>query len=1268
MIVLLLNFFILNLNYVENSYRNNQNGDQTNDLLDKNLMSQDLAFDNNNVSYSGIGDAWNITHYANRTDKDLLVSFTNNSYDDTEGVALYTDWEGYNLKASIYDLYDTKNWNNGTFNFGNDNGYNVNENDSDNSIISNNRFQNWTFHDVDSGGNNDMSGNYLNSSSTSPDSGGHDCLELRMDGLLSGSYRCYNNRDKCMWNSSFRINRGTVIDSELQFDVNPYYLTDFNSWELTFSLNHKKIYTIGIYTLKQFGEATWHTFKIPQVVWTNTSNIYTSPANNSIMNLSVALEYNSATACYSTGFPNIDRQQLFIDNVKLITKAEVYPSQIQLKINQTADIKDIDWGKGTIELESGDFGGNWLGDKVYVNFSSNHIWNLSGFTSNYFDVSAFSTYKIDLKTDLNLFAIKNDPDSNWKEDTNSLGTTFSVSNNSIVNWVTFAFVNIPSDYKEPNMTVEFPEDITITGVFDPENNNVVDQCDISTPGYLNVPVSILSSATPTFWRFEGISPNYCKELTIYNNNTGIWLPNSTFLSGDYINISVNIKNDPLISEYINKTQAQLYIKFPNGTFWTAESEKLVSPDDNGNVYFDSFKIPVLPPDYEAGEYEVIVTWNNSYSNFGLNETGVIYKKFTVIHDSDLIPDLGIYYIEDVIDDSIVNLYVIFRDRIDNTPIIDANVYAENTSVGIQDFKENLTLVSEAGIYFLEFNASKAKAGNNTLTIYAQSPFYVNNQINITIDVIKETILTVDNDFLTDIPYKQNFTVQFNYTEKNTGNGINTNPTTDWPDGFYYIEQTFLGQYNITCNTSAFESGTLQKFSIFLDEYKYESQSIQIRVQITELATNVIVFVNSTEIGGGEVAVPFQIFEKINITVKYMDIFGNHLTGADVEIIGRDTLDENITLKQYNIILNAEDLEEGITPITIYANKSFYNPVIFQFFIEVTKRQTQIEIWLNNVNETYDPSIELPIGSLLNITVKYTDINGFHINGSIVQIGIDFTGNLTEDTILKQYSIIINTGLFDTGFKKLSLSAEKTNYERIDLDIRLQIRRIRTEIDTEDGEDKITIKPGESITIKIELKDLDFGGYIKDADVTYEWKHGDGDLDEKDDGIYEFTLEDVPEGTYTIEISAFKEGGRYDFDDFEITLTVVRPEGETLLFQILLIIAIIISVGLASYLIAYQRVLKYPKPVRKVRKYRRTLKKKKTPSVDITGREKAIKILFASELDKSGSLLKGKTSVEIASTDKMVKKSLKLSSDKIIEKSEKKSIGKKVDKSPNDVKK
>jgi len=86
-----------------------------------------------------------------------------------------------------------------------------------------------------------------------------------------------------------------------------------------------------------------------------------------------------------------------------------------------------------------------------------------------------------------------------------------------------------------------------------------------------------------------------------------------------------------------------------------------------------------------------------------------------------------------------------------------------------------------------------------------------------------------------------------------------------------------------------------------------------------------------------------------------------------------------------------------------------------------------------------------------------------------------------------------------------------------------------------------------------------------------------------------------------------------------------PIPEPPIFWILLIITTIAAALIGSYLVAYQRVLKYPKPVRKVRKYRRTLKSENQPSKPIVHRDIAFNKVYKKELSKSSKLLNIKSS-------------------------------------------
>ncbi|NVM03707.1 MAG: hypothetical protein HWN67_15355, partial [Candidatus Helarchaeota archaeon] len=473
-----------------------------------------------------------------------------------------------------------------------------------------------------------------------------------------------------------------------------------------------------------------------------------------------------------------------------------------------------------------------------------------------------------------------------------------------------------------------------------------------------------------------------------------------------------------------------------------------------------------------------------------------------------------------------------------------------------------------------------------------------------------------------------------------------------------IKHSLLDQYNLTILANDLSLGA-NFLVITAQKDNYTNLSEPIIISISEKIADLQLFINGTQIyyNGNKTV---DVMEILNITATYKDYrLPTHIPNANIEILGIGIFDES-PYNYYNLTLKIEDLQqEGLATLIFIAEKTNYKTQTFQFFLKIVQKQTNLEIFFDNVNVTIDPTITLPIGSILNLTVKYTDIAGAHITNANVTLSLDFTADLAQQIPYQQYYIIIDTSLLKIGVNIISLEAKKPNHDIQAENLRIQIRKIRTDIDTEDGDDTYTIilepaSTSEDVKFTIEIKNLDFGGGIEDAEVTYEWKHGDGDLDEEGDGLYELTLKGVQEGTYTITITAYKEGGRYDFEEFEITLVVKRSEEESFLYQILLVVAIIAGVALLGYIVAYQKYLKYPKPVRKVRKYRRTLKRKRAPKVDIISREKAFNDLYSEELGMTSKLVKSKPKEEVTTPSKLIKKKpLKSSDDKKVEETPKK---------------
>ncbi|MHA1747483.1 MAG: hypothetical protein ACTSYF_02425, partial [Promethearchaeota archaeon] len=723
-----------------------------------------------------------------------------------------------------------------------------------------------------------------------------------------------------------------------------------------------------------------------------------------------------------------------------------------------------------------------------------------------------------------------------------------------------------------------------------------------------------------FWKIKAVSPNYCESLSIYNNNTGNWTLSNEFYSGQYINITAKIKSSTLTQGYIQKTKAKLSIRLPNGTIWS-EKDQVASCDSNGIVKFTPFLIPDQPPFYIEGLYQAIITWNNSYSSHGMNMTGIIHDTFKVIHYSTLVPEKKYY--SDNFKNSVINLKVSFYDAITQKAIEKANIYVHNFKNPLK--KYNFSEISP-GFYLLEFNISEANYGNNTLTIYANSTYFENKFTTVIIELINRTVLTVNDDFYENVQYNTNFTIQLKYFDNETGLGIDSaNISTDW-NGDYNFAKISPGIYNLTCNASnPYVAGNLYSFKVHIDAYKYESQSITIRIFITELDSQISLKINGTVIKPNDVYV-VEVWQKLNLTVSYEDAFGTFLNNATVKVISNEYsrfLTENPTSKHYTILLDAETFGQGIDNFLIYANKSNYKPNSLPFIIEIIERQTFYEIYINGINKTSDPTIDTYVNSMINLTIKYYDIVGNHISNALISLSEDYSANLTENLALKQYSILINSSQLNIGVRLIKFTAYRPNYGVQSDIIRIQVKRIEGLIEVTSGSQAITSLPGKSITIKLILKDSISNKTIIGATVNYTWIFGKGTLLEPgNNGTYFLTLNNLMDGSYTIIITAYYNDN-YSFKSFEITLTVTRPSEEQWISIITLIISIIGAAIIGTYLFLYLYIFKYPKSVRHIRKYRRTLKRAKGPRMEIPDREKTIREAFRERIGKSLKLLKSK---------------------------------------------
>jgi len=574
-------------------------------------------------------------------------------------------------------------------------------------------------------------------------------------------------------------------------------------------------------------------------------------------------------------------------------------------------------------------------------------------------------------------------------------------------------------------------------------------------------------------------------------------------------------------------------------------------------------------------------------------------------------------------DEYLDISVNYTDDLSSAHVDGASV----DILGIGSMDEN------ANQYNFTLNTNNLTQGVNVLTIFAQKNNYKSQTIQFFISIqIRATniICYVDGNKTADgdTVYSQfdvslNVTVLFRDSETDTHL---TGASVELLGGLLGTFDDSGSQFNYTIKTNDLEKVNI--LTIFAQLDGYQPQTVQFFINVKERATDLFLFVDGDPINQGD-TIEFEANELINITVFYKDdLTDAHLSGANVELLGFDSLDD--INSQFNITINSDNLTEEVNILTIFAQLSNYQPKPIQFVIKVIDRYTEIQLLINGTAPV-DPILEIPIGTIINITVKFYDHQtGLEIPNAWLQLFIEtLTINFTENPIHNQYTIILNRLELSLGEKQLTIVAQAPTYQTNTTGIKINVIPVKTLINTVSGLNYVDMSPNEDFLIQVNLTNTDFGGNVKNATVTYRWANGQGFLtDSNDDGVYEATVNNVPTGTYRISINAYA-GEDYDFsDDFEIILNVVAPPGPDI--TIILISLAAGLVGLTTAFVLYQRHFKYPPKVRMMRKVRKKISKgKKLKPLTVYTRDNII----TTELERNKEILK----VEKEIVDKINKK-------------------------------
>ncbi|KKM16585.1 hypothetical protein LCGC14_1684360, partial [marine sediment metagenome] len=236
------------------------------------------------------------------------------------------------------------------------------------------------------------------------------------------------------------------------------------------------------------------------------------------------------------------------------------------------------------------------------------------------------------------------------------------------------------------------------------------------------------------------------------------------------------------------------------------------------------------------------------------------------------------------------------------------------------------------------------------------------------------------------------------------------------------------------------------------------------------------------------SIQIPVNNPLNISFKYLNQSLNHIINATVQLEGKviGPLVQNITLKQYDILINTSQLGIGTSILTVIAEKTNYETKEVQILVEVTERMTELRLYLNNVLKTDKSNISAKFNELITVKINYEDIEEtpVHISGATVNLlGI---GQLSE--MNSYYSLTLNTGNLNKGVNIFTIFAELENYTSQSIQFFIEVFDRETElllyvnsVQKYEG-DTIQVQINEFINITVAYRDNSTKDYITGATV------------------------------------------------------------------------------------------------------------------------------------------------------------------------------------------
>ncbi|MEJ2295560.1 MAG: hypothetical protein P8Y23_12460, partial [Candidatus Lokiarchaeota archaeon] len=181
---------------------------------------------------------------------------------------------------------------------------------------------------------------------------------------------------------------------------------------------------------------------------------------------------------------------------------------------------------------------------------------------------------------------------------------------------------------------------------------------------------------------------------------------------------------------------------------------------------------------------------------------------------------------------------------------------------------------------------------------------------------------------------------------------------------------------------------------------------------------------------------------VDIVAIYNDFEDNFISGATVELTGSGMSESlNPGVGQYTYTLDALSLGIGVHFLVISASLENYSVSIKNIKLNILERNSTIELLVDNVDITTSRYVATEIDKNLNITVFFTDpADSSYISSADIRLTGALEANFTENVVLQQYNVSLDTNSLQQGINFLTIFAQKANYESRSLIFTIEVKQ------------------------------------------------------------------------------------------------------------------------------------------------------------------------------------------------------------------------------------